>query len=261
MNKIILGDCLEKLKEIEDNTIDLVVTSPPYFNARDYSYFDTYEIYLDWLKDVFTITLNKLKAGRMCCVNISVIIEEREDRQHESKRIALPFHFVNLMENIGYKFLEDIIWLKPEGSAKNRNGGFYRHRQPIAYKPNIITEYIFVFQKRMDGLIDKLVRSYIGEQKELSLVKGNYEKTNVWRINPETNSEHPAPFPIDIPNKLISYYSYVGDTVLDMFSGSGTTAISAYNLGRNFICIEKDKDYYDKSLIRLNNEKMKKRLF
>lgn len=188
----------------------------------------------------------------MCVVNISTIIQPRISRNHESRRIPLPFHFVNIMEDIGFKFLEDIIWVKPEGSAKNRNGGFLRHRQPVAYKPNVINEYIFVFQKPMKGLIDKIVRSYTGEIKEKSLVEDGYERTNVWYMNQETKSKHPAPFPKELSDKLIKYYSYVGDTVLDPFMGSGTTALSCKTMNRNYIGFEIHEKYINIANDRLN---------
>ena len=251
LNRIYNVDCLLGLKEIEDNIIDLIVTSPPYYNAKEYSHWDTYEDYLSWLKQVFTLIYDKLKEGRMCCVNLSVIIQPREKRSAESKRIPLPFHFVNLMEDIGFKFLEDIIWVKPEGAAKNRNGRFYQDRQPVQYKPNIVNEYILVFQKPSKFLIDRIVRSYQGEVKEKSLVEGEYERSNVWYINPETKSKHPAPYPEELCEKLVKYYSYVGDLVVDPFMGSGTTAKVCKINNRNYIGFELCSDYCDMANTRV----------
>ena len=253
MYKLLNGDCLDLIQKIPSNSIDLVVTSPPYYNAREYSQWDTYDDFLKWLKEVFTLTYDKLKEGRMCCVNLSVIIQPREKRSCESKRIPLPFHFVSLMESIGFKFLEDIIWVKPEGAAKNRNGGFFQHRQPVSYKPNVVNEYILVFQKPSKYLIDKIVRSYQGEIKEKSLVEDGYERSNVWYINPETKSKHPAPYPEELCEKLIKYYSYCGDIVLDMFLGSGTTGVASVKNNRNFIGIELNKDYFDMSKERIKS--------
>lgn len=245
IQEIWLGDCVDRLGGISNNTIDLIITSPPYFNAKEYSQFLSYDGYLDWLTGVFKKIFLVLKPGRMCCVNLSVIIEPRTKRNTESKRIPIPFHFVPLMEKIGYKFLEDIVWIKPEGSSKNRGGRFFQDRQPVQYKPNIINEYILVFQKPINGLIDKVLKKYVGKVKEDSLVKDNYDRTNIWYVNPKTRSKHPASFPLEIPEKLIRYYSYVGDLVLDPFSGSGTTLVAAKKLGRQFIGIEKDPDYYN----------------
>ncbi len=254
INKIHNTDCIEGLKMLPDNSIDLTVTSPPYFNAKEYSHWETYNDYLKWLKDVFSEVYRVTKQGRMCCVNISTIIEPRAKRSEESKRIPLPFHFVNLMESLGYKFLEDIIWVKPEGAAKNRNGGFYQHRQPVAYKPNVINEYIFVFQKPAPFLIDKIVRSYKGQVKEESLVRGEYERSNVWLINPETNTKHPAPYPEKLCDNLVKYYSYQGDTVLDCFMGSGTTAKMALINNRKYIGFEISKEYCELAEERVREE-------
>ena len=255
MNNIILqGDCVDLLKQIDTNSIDLTITSPPYFNVKEYSNWATYEDYLDFLSNVFLEVLRVTKEGKFVCVNISSIIVPRINRQNESKRIALPFHFVNLMEKLNWKFIEDIIWAKPEGASKNRNGGFFQHRQPLAYKPNVINEYIFVFQKPCNFLIDKIVRSYTGEIKEKSLINGEYERTNIWNINPETKSKHLAPYPEELSNKLIQYYSYHNDLVLDPFLGSGTTAISALKNNRQFVGIEIHDEYTKMSQNRIKEE-------
>lgn len=252
LNNIYNTDCKEGLTKLESNTIDLCITSPPYYNAKEYSQWETYEDYLKEMKEIFTKVFNVLKEGRMCCVNISVVIEPRKKRSEESKRIPIPFHFVSLMENIGFKFLEDIIWVKPEGSAKNRGGRFFQDRQPVQYKPNIINEYILIFQKPMKGLIDKILKSYDQEKKEKSYIEDGYERSNVWYINPCTNSKHLAPFPLEIPYKLIKYYSYIDDIILDPFMGSGTTAIASILLKRNYIGFEIHEEY-----VKMANENIK----
>lgn len=246
-NAVYNCDCLDGLnKLISDNVeIELTVTSPPYFNVKDYVVYDNYKKYLEFLKDVFTKIMRITKPGRLCAVNISNILITRENRNSESRRIPLSFHFVSLMEEIGWEFLEDIVWVKPEGAAKNRNGGFFQHRQPVAYKPNVVNEYVFVFKKPSGFLIDKVVRSYDSLVSENSRVEGEYERSNVWKINPKTNSKHPAPYPIELTDKLIRYYSFVGDTVLDPFFGSGTTGLSCKKLNRNCIGFEIHSKYID----------------
>jgi DNA modification methylase len=164
------------------------------------------------------------------------------------------------MEKIGWEFLEDIVWLKPEGAAKNRNGGFYQHRQPVAYKPNVVNEYVFVFKKPSGALIDKIVRSYGSLDAENSKVVGEYERSNVWKINPKTNSKHPAPYPIELTDKLVQYYSFVGDTVIDPFFGSGTTGLSCKKLNRKCIGFEIHSEYIDmfrKSIDKVTQQQMK----
>ena len=238
VNKIICGDCLEVMKGIPDNYIDLTITSPPYFNAKEYYHYESINDYMKQMEDIFTTLLLKIKQSRMCIINISPVIVKREKRSKQSHRIPLPFYFVPMMEKIGYEFLEDIIWVKPDGSAKNRNGGFYRHRKPVAYKPNIVTEYILVFKKPAPFLIDKIIKNN-------SLIVGDYERTNVWKINPDTNNEHPVPFPEELADKLIRYYSYKDDIVLDPMCGSGTTCKMAKINNRKYIGIDISEEYCD----------------
>lgn len=253
MAEILSGNSRQLLKDFKDESIHLTCTSPPYYNAREYSTWPTYQDYLDFLKDIFSEILRITKPGRMCVVNLSPVLEARVSRSHESKRLAIPFHFFSLMEEMGWKYIDDIIWLKPEGAAINRNGGFYQHRKPVAYKPNIVTESILVFQKPASFLIDKIVRSYEGKVLEDSLVKDHYERSNVWKINPETASKHLAPYPKELSDRIIRYYSYVGDLVLDPFMGSGTTAISCIDLKRDYIGIELHEEY-----VKMANERILK---
>jgi len=242
---IINSCCIKGLTKIKNakKKIHLTVTSPPYYNVKEYVNYSTYTDYLNTLRTVFGLVYDITEDGRMCCVNLSNILVQRENRNCESSRIPLAFHFVPLMEELGWKFIEDIVWVKPEGAAKNRNGGFFQHRQPVAYKPNVINEYILVFQKPSKFLIDKIVRSYDAIISENSKVEDGYERTNVWKINPDTKSKHPAPYPETLVEKLINYYSYVGDIILDPFSGSGTTNVVAYILNRKSIGFEIHREY------------------
>ena len=171
-NKIFNEDCKVTLGRMPDNFLQLIFTSPPYANARAYSQYDSTAHYMAEMKAVFTECYRVLQPSRMCVINISPVLVERESRSEQSYRIPLPFYYVPMMEEIGFEFLEDIIWKKKEGSVPNRNGGFFVHRKPVAYKPNIVTEYILVFKKKADFLIDEVLRND-------SLVTGEYERTNV----------------------------------------------------------------------------------
>ncbi|MBP5455332.1 MAG: site-specific DNA-methyltransferase [Paludibacteraceae bacterium] len=254
MNDLYNNDCLTALSQMRKKgmKVQFTVTSPPYYNARDYSSWTTYDDYLSFLTDVFSLVYDVTEDGRMCCVNVSCVIEPRKSRSKESVRYPIPFDLVRIMCGIGWKFIDDIIWEKPEGAVPNRNGCFSRHRKPIAYKPNSVTEYIIVFQKPTKGLIDSIIRHMPDEIVEKSLVKDGYERTNIWRINPETKSHHPAPFPLELPSKLITYYSFVGDTVLDPFMGSGTTCIAAKRLDRHYVGIEVNEEFFSFAKERIN---------
>ena len=249
LNKIYNEDCLDTMARIKDNYLDLTVTSPPYFNARSYSQYDNIDSYMDIMSNIFSEVYRITKPNRMCVINISPVLVPRLKRSQASKRIPLPYYLVPIMENIGFDFLEDIIWVKPEGAASNRNGGFYRHRKPLGYKPNIITEYILVFKKPSKYLLDK-------DLKNNSLVGDGYERTNVWRMQPETYSKHSAPFPEALPDKIIKYYSYEGDIVYDPFMGSGTTAKMALANNRQYIGSELSAEYVEIAKERLKQTKL-----
>ena len=251
--EIINEDCLIGLKKINEVCVDLTWTSPPYYNAKSYSEWNTYQDYLDFLENVFSEIYRITKEGRMCVVNLSPVIVQRESRAHESKRLAIPFHFFSIMEKMGWKYIDDIVWVKPEGAAINRNGGFFQHRKPVAYKPNLVSETILVFQKPAKFLIDKIVRSYKDEVLEKSLVLEEYERSNVWLINPETKSKHLAPYPEKLSDNIIKYYSFYGDLILDPFLGSGTTLVSCKKYGRNGIGFEIHKEYVYMSKTILDN--------
>ena len=246
-NKIFNEPCLETMSRMEDNSIDLVVTSPPYLNAREYSQYESLTHYLDEMKAIFSEVLRTLKESRFCAINISPVIQSRASRSEESKRIPLPFYLVVLMEELGFQFMEDIIWVKPEGAAFNRGGrSFSLNRKPLTYKPTIVTEYILIFKKPAPKNIEHYT-------KEGSQVSEFYERTNVWKMNPETKSKHTAPFPKELPSKLISYYSYEGDVVYDPFLGSGTTAKVAKEMKRKYIGSEINEGYFKMSEIRLSS--------
>lgn len=246
-----LGDCCDVLQTLGDSSVDLVITSPPYFNARSYSHFSTYDDYLDWLVHIFGEVHRVLKDGRFCCINISPVIEPRRSRSDSSTRHPIPFDLCYLLTRRGYTFIEDLVWVKPEGAAVNRGGGFYRHRKPLAYKPNVSHEYVLVFRKSCDFLIDKTIRSMGADVVSASVVADGYERSSVWHLNPDTASKHPAAFPTGLSDRLVSYYSFVGDVVLDPFMGSGTSGVSACSAGREFIGIELDASYYKMAYSRV----------
>lgn len=239
-NCLLKGDCLNVMDQMikDDMNVDTVITSPPYFNAREYSYYESYDVYLDFLKDVFNRTRILMTNSSFLIVNVSPVIEARESRNTKSKRYPIPQDLTYMLTRSGFEFLDEIIWKKPDGAVKNRVGGFHRSRKPKTYKPNCVTESLLVFQRDDSGLIDKYL-------KNTSLVTGDYDRTNVWEINPETKSQHPAPFPITLVEKLIRYYSYEDDVVFDPFMGSGTTGVACKNLNRNFIGIELDETYFE----------------
>lgn len=240
---VLHGDCRDTMKTLDESSIHLAVTSPPYYNAREYATWPTYQSYLDFLEEVFTEVYRVLDDGRMFIVNSSPVISAPEKPSKEdSTRWPIPFHIFNLCEKVGFKYIDDIQWVKPEGAAPNRNGAFYQLRKPVMYKPNTISEAILVMQKPTCK-VSKVLKNYKGEVLERSLVPDGYERSNVWHIQPETASKHTAPYPVALTDRLVQYYSFVGDTVLDPFSGSGTTGVSAIKADRYYIGCELHEEY------------------
>jgi DNA modification methylase len=244
-NTLVRGDCREVLRRIPDNVLHLSFTSPPYYNARDYSIYRSYQGYLDFLIEVFREVHRVLQEGRFFVLNTSPVLIPRMSRKHQSRRYLIPFDIHPRLIDIGFDFVDDILWVKPDPSAKNRNGGFFQHRKPLMYKTNSVTEYVIVYRKRTNKLIDWNLKQYSAEVIERSRVRDDYEKTNVWRIAPSTNKAHPAVFPKELVKRVIQFYSFVGDVVLDPFAGSGTVGMVASELERAYFLIEQDESYCD----------------
>lgn len=244
-NVVVNEDVRKVLSLVEDESVHLTFTSPPYYNARDYSIYPSYEAYLNFLEEVFKETFRITKEGRFLIVNTSPVIVPRISRAHSSKRYPIPFDLHNILVKMGWEFIDDIVWMKPEYSVKNRVGGFQQHRKPLAYKPNSVTEYLMVYRKKTDKLLDWNMRQYPLSIVEESKVKDEFETTNVWQICPKSDKIHSAVFPEELCKRVIEYYSYKGDLVFDPFAGSGTFGRTAKKMNRYFFLTEKDETYFE----------------
>ena len=245
-NTVIKGDCGTILNSMDPDTIDLIFTSPPYFNARpEYSTFQSYEIYLQWLAEIITKCHKVLREGRYFIINTSPVLIPREDASKMSTRLAIPFDLNPIIQKIGFDFIDDIVWVKPKNSGVNRTSSFNLSRKPLMYKTNPITEYVMVYRKHTDKKLSWNIANSDPKLVEESMIKNNYEKTNVWYINPSNSKSHPAVFPYELARKIIMLYSIKDDTVLDPFAGTGTTGRAAMGLGRYFTLIEKKNEYFD----------------
>lgn len=244
-NVIVSADVQEALKLIPDESVHLTFTSPPYYNARDYTIFESYKAYLDFLTAVFKETHRITKEGRFFVLNTSPVIVPRISRSHSSKRYAIPYDMHPRLTEIGWEFIDDIVWIKPEYAAKNRNGGFFQHRKPLCYKANSVTESVMVYRKKTGKLIDWNLQQYDDETIEASKVLGDYEKSNAWHINPATDKGHPAVFPTELASRVIEFYSFKGDLVFDPFGGSGTVGRVAIDHERYFFLCEKEPEYVE----------------
>ncbi len=248
-NKVILGDCRVALPEFPPESVQLVFTSPPYFNAKpECAEYVDYPAYLDFLGEAFAACHAVLAEGRFLVVNVSPVLVRRTSRSAASKRLPIPFDLHPILDRSGFEFIDDIIWRKPEGAGWHLGRGrrFAADRQPLQYKPVTVTEYILVYRKKTDRLIDWNLRNHPDPAAvESSRIWGDYDKTNVWELAPANHPGHPAVFPEELARRVIRYYSFEGDCVLDPFAGAGTVGRVAAAMGRRFALVEKRADYFE----------------
>lgn len=246
-NTIQQGDSEFLLQDLPSECVDLVFTSPPYYNAKpEYAEYLSYDAYLLKMRRIIRQCARVLNEGRFFVLNVSPVLLRRSSRSESSRRLAVPFDFHRIFVEEGFDFIDDIHWVKPEGAgwATGRGRRFAADRNPLQYKPVPVTEYILVYRKRSDKLIDWLLREH-PDQRALqeSKIEDGYEVTNIWRINPSHHKNHPAVFPLKLAEKVIRYYSIKNDVVLDPFAGVGTTGKAALGLGRRFVMFEQNERY------------------
>lgn len=248
-NTVVQGDSESTLADLPAESVDLVFTSPPYFNARpDYSEYEEYEAYLSKMGRVIGQCTRLLAEGRFFVINTSPVLLRRASRSQASKRIAVPFDLHSVIVNEGFDFIDDIIWEKPEGAgwATGRGRRFAADRNPLQYKAVPVTEYVMVYRKKTDRLIDWNIRNHHDQNAvRRSKILDDYERTNIWQISPSSTKDHPAVFPVELAERVVQYYSFEGDVVLDPFAGIGTVAKACIDNNRRFVMAELSVDYID----------------
>lgn len=248
IGKIVCADCMDILKQLPDKCVDLVITSPPYnLNIEYKSYADNlpYDEYLLWCKEWIGECNRVLKEGGRVAINIPI-------ETNLSGKKFICNDYMNILKSFGLIETAFILWDKQNVTSRTAWGSWCSPSNPNIIQP---MECILVYSKGSrkkagnKDLIDLEGQSFIDNT------------LGVWRIQPEKDRTHPAPFPIELPKRIMQMFSYKGDLILDCFSGSGTTAIACHNLKRRFICIEKDKDYWQASVERLENAQAQMKLF
>jgi DNA modification methylase len=246
-NTVLCGDSELTLRALPPGSVDLVFTSPPYFNARpDYGDFVDYDAYLDKMRAVLRECGRLLAEGRFLVVNTAPVLLRRASRSQSSRRLAVPFDLHRILAEEGFDFVDDIIWQKPEGAgwATGRGRRFAADRSPLQYKAVPVTEYVLVYRTHTDRLIDWNIRAHHDPGAvDRSKIDGDYERTNVWRIPPASRRDHPAVFPQALAERVIRYWSFEDDVVLDPFAGIGTVGVAAAALRRRFVLSEVDPGY------------------
>jgi len=241
-----------EMSEIQDKSVHLAVTSPPYFNAPfDYKeLFKNYDQYLELLRRVSKELFRVLAEGRIFVLNI-------DDMLINGEKFPIVADATKIFQNAGFRYRDRIIWKKPEGYLRisRRSGVILQNPYPMYFYPDNLLESIIIFQK---GKFDyKSVSKDIKEKSKVDIKEIQdkkwymtlWEMTNV--LPNQVLEKDIAAFPEELPYRVIKLFSYVDETVLDPFVGSGTTMKVARQLGRNSIGIE-----IKKSLIPIIKEKI-----
>jgi DNA modification methylase len=247
-----LGDARD-LRSIQDESIHLVVTSPPYFNLKDYASdaggaqlgrVEDYEAFLGELDKVWRECERVLvPGGRVCCVIGDILIPRRADGRH--RVLPLPSDIQVRSRKIGLDNLTPILWFKI-GNRTNEAGGGSSGYYGKPYQPGAIIkndhEHMLMLRKPGGYRTTPMI------QKALSILQR--DEMDAW-MRPvwsdirgaSLRQGHPAPFPVELAERLVRMFSFAGDTVLDPFAGSGSTAVAAIRAGRSSISVEAEEDY------------------
>lgn len=247
LHRLINGDARD-LSFLEDESVHLVVTSPPYWNLKRYNenpdqlgHFQDYEAFLAELEKVWQHVLRILvPGGRLVCVVGDVCVARRSFGRH----LVFPLHadICVICRRLGFDNLNPIVWHKIANASYEVPNGSKFLGKP--YEPNAIikNDMEFILMQRKPGGY----RKPTGAQREASkLTKEEFQRwfQQIWNITGASTKHHPAPFPLELAMRLVRMFSFVGDTVLDPFCGSGTTMVAALRTGRNSIGVEIDPEY------------------
>ncbi|MBR2014752.1 MAG: site-specific DNA-methyltransferase [Alistipes sp.] len=217
----------EQMIELPNNSVHLMITSPPYNVTKEYDQNLTLQQYLLLIENVMRETYRVLVDGGRACINIANV--------GRKPYIALTGHIERIMLEIGFNYRGQIIWDKAASAGGSCAWGSWKS----ASNPSLrdVHEYILVFSK--GNLKRTKGEDTISKDDFLEWTK------SIWKMNTESAKrvKHPAPFPEELPHRLINLYSFKGDIVLDPFLGSGTTAVAAIKNGRNYIGYEISKEY------------------
>ena len=233
LNKCTCGDALEVLNTIPEKSIHLIITSPPYnLRVKYESHLDElpYSDYLKWMKSIWKECFRVLLDGGRLCINIG---------ENKRKDIYPTFSaFIQQCIDLTMLYRGTIIWNK-NSAAKHTAWGSWNS----CSNPHIVPrhEYILLFSKKDYKLKGKFQLSDMNSGGE-EFIKFT---RSIWSLGTENKAKigHPAPFPLELPKRLIKFFSYKKNIVLDPFGGSGTTALACKELDRNFIYIDNSEKY------------------
>lgn len=262
LDQIWVGDArkMDLHGQVADNSVALVVTSPPYFVGKEYEEAvgqghipADYVDFLDMLEEVFSQCVSKLEPGGRMAVNVANL-GRRPYRSLSADVTAI------LQDRLGLLLRGEVIWHKAKGAGGNCAwGSFKSPGNPVIRD---LTERVVIASKgRFDRALPAAKRAGRGLPSEGSISVDEFMEatTDVWEIASESASRvgHPAPFPVELPERLINLYTYRGDLVLDPFMGAGTTAVAALRTGRHFVGFDTDSDYLAVAEQRIAEERIR----
>ena len=246
-----------RMDAVESNSVALVVTSPPYFAGKQYEEVlgvggvpATYFEYLELLRDVFAECKRVLEPGGRIAVNVANLGR----RPYRS----LSSDVTEILQSLGLLLRGEVIWLKGKAAGGSCAWGtFQRPSNPVLRD---VTERIVIASKgRFDRALKPEQRLAQGLPSTATISRDEFVEatTDLWEIAPESATKvgHPAPFPVELPQRLIELYTYEGDVVLDPFVGSGSAALAAVRTGRHYIGFDNDKSYAAAARRRIVDEK------
>lgn len=219
----------EDMAELPDNSVQLMVTSPPYNAGKEYDLDLSLEEYLSLLERVLAETYRVLSSGGRACINVANL----------GRKPYIPLHayLIQIMHALGYQMRGEIIWNKASSAGPSTAWGSWRSATNPVLRD--VHEYILVFSKEGFTRDGRGRKNSIGRDEFLSWTK------SVWTMPTVSARQvgHPAPFPEELPRRLIELFSFVGDTVLDPFCGSGTTCLAARALSRHYVGYDIHPEY------------------
>jgi len=249
VNKIYCGDS-RLMDKIDDDSIHLTITSPPYYVGKNYEeYLDTIGIYFKMLRDVFQEVVRVTIPGGKIVVNLGDIAIGSKYNEGFPEEISIMFPLINNLRSFGAYLYARIIWEKDDPWANSSHVTFHSKVQHAEYRVLPAWEYLFVFRKGKEARIDRLPIDgrWIDKNEEWK-----YWVHGVWSIRSvQKNDYHEAMFPEELVRRCIKMYSFPNDVVLDPFMGSGTVAVVAKKLVRNYIGYELKQKHVDYANDRL----------
>lgn len=259
-NQIIYHGDARDLSYIPDKSVHLVLTSPPYFNLKEYrkgknqlGMINDYEKFIDELEKVWKECFRILvPGGRVVCVVGDVCLSRRKYGRH----VVMPLHsdIAVSCRKIGFDNLNPIIWHKISNAKFEANTNSSILGKP--YEPNAIikNDIEYILMQRKPGGYRKPSEQ---QRMESKIDKNDFQNwfSQIWEMpGTSTKNGHPAPYPLELANRLVKMFSFVGDTVVDPFLGSGTTMLASINNGRNCIGVETEVYYCDYAIQRIKDK-------